>query len=153
MSYKSVKQERRTRVSNKSVKQECLTRALRNSVKQGLSYKTVTSVCQLRVSHKWVRWKMWEIVLSLFLNIRVGIRVRGLHLVSFFLHLEQFFLTVWFSRCYHLVNSFSKLSTRICPKAMVKMGHCSTGLSSIPNRGNFVGRHGLCAMSTWIPDA
>ena len=35
-------------------------------------------MCQVRVFHKWVRWK------SLFLNIRVGIRVRGLHLVFFF---------------------------------------------------------------------
>ena len=25
------------------------------------SYKSVTSNCQLRVSHKWVRWKMWQI--------------------------------------------------------------------------------------------
>ena len=26
-----------------------------------MSYKSVTSVCQVRVSHTWVRWKMWQI--------------------------------------------------------------------------------------------
>ena len=41
-------------------------------------------MCQIRVFHKWVRWKLWQInIKSLFLNIRVGIPVRGLHLVSF----------------------------------------------------------------------
>ena len=40
---------------------------------------------QVRVFHKWVRWKLWQIsIKSLFLNIRVGIRVRGLHLVFVF---------------------------------------------------------------------
>ena len=40
-------------------------------------------MCQIRVFHKWVRWKLWQISIKpLFLNIRVGIRVRGLHLVS-----------------------------------------------------------------------
>ena len=39
-------------------------------------------MCQARVFRKWVRWKLWQIsIKSLFLNIRVGIRVRGLHLV------------------------------------------------------------------------
>ena len=39
-------------------------------------------MCQIRVFHKWVRWKLWQISIKpLFLNIRVGIRVRGLHLV------------------------------------------------------------------------
>ena len=38
-------------------------------------------MCQVKVSHKWDRWKMWffQKVLSLFLSIRVGIRVRFLH--------------------------------------------------------------------------
>ena len=40
-------------------------------------------MCELRVSHKWVCWKCDKEVLSLFVNIRVGIRVRGLHLVFF----------------------------------------------------------------------
>ena len=39
-------------------------------------------MCQVRVFHKSVRWKLWQInIQPLFLNIRVGIRVRGLHLV------------------------------------------------------------------------
>ena len=39
-------------------------------------------MCQVRVFHKWVRWKLWQISIKfVFLNIRVGIRVRGLHLV------------------------------------------------------------------------
>ena len=33
--------------------------------------------------HKWVRWKLWQMSIKpVFLNIRVGIRVRGLHLVQ-----------------------------------------------------------------------
>ena len=38
-------------------------------------------MCELRMSHKWVCWKCDKKVLSLFVNIRVCIRVRGLHLV------------------------------------------------------------------------
>ena len=44
-----------------------------------MSPQCVTSGCP---TLKWVRWKMLQ-VLFLFFNIRVGIRVRGLHLVFF----------------------------------------------------------------------
>ena len=84
MSSKSVLPERCAIVSSKGALQECLTRALRNSVKQGcptrVSPQRVNSGCLTSgFAGKCEKW-----VLSLFLNIRVGIRVRGLHLVFFF---------------------------------------------------------------------
>ena len=89
MSSKSVIEECQARVSHKSVKSECQARVPYQSVAQKcqarVSYKSVTSVCQVRVFHKWVRWKLWQIsIWSLFLNIRVSIRVSGFHLVFFF---------------------------------------------------------------------
>ena len=89
MSSKSVLGECQARASHKSVKSECQARVSYQSVAQWcqarVSYKSVTSVCQVNVFNKWVRWKLWQIsIKSLFLNIRVGIQVRGLHLVFFF---------------------------------------------------------------------
>ena len=82
-----------TRVSNKSVKEECFTRMSSKSVSpercaivssKGVLQECHLTNCELRVSQKWVCWKCDKEVLSLFVNIRVGIRVRGLHLVFFF---------------------------------------------------------------------
>ena len=86
VSSKSVLGECQARASHKSVKSECQARVSYQSVAQWcqarVSYKSVTSVCQVNVFNRWVRWKLWQIsIKSLFLNIRVGIRVRGLHLV------------------------------------------------------------------------
>ena len=86
VSSKSVLGECQARASHKSVKSECHARVSYQSVAQWcqarVSYKSVTSVCQVNVFNRWVRWKLWQIsIKSLFLNIRVGIRVRGLHLV------------------------------------------------------------------------
>ena len=44
-------------MSSKSVLQECQVRRV--------SYKSVTSVCHVRVSHKRIRWKMWQISTSI----------------------------------------------------------------------------------------
>ena len=68
-------------MSNQSVKQECLTRA--SSI---VSSKGVLQECHLSVSSQGVpQVGSLEVVTmsikSLFLNIRVGIRVRGHHLV------------------------------------------------------------------------
>ena len=114
VSYKSVKQE----VSYKNVKQECLTRALRNSVKQGcptrVSPQCVNSGCLTSEFAGIVTNK----VLSLFVNIRVGIRVRGLY----------FFLRVCIA-AKHCIHG-GCWSTRPAPrKALAQAGH-SHGCSS-----------------------
>ena len=68
MSSKSVLPERSAIVSSKGVLQECRLSVSSQGVPQGGSLEVVT------ISIK-----------SRFLNIHVGVRVRGLHLVSFFL--------------------------------------------------------------------
>ena len=62
-------------MSSKSVLQECQVRSVKYECLTRVSSRSVLEECQARVSHKWVLWKMW--------HIRVGIRVRGLHLVFF----------------------------------------------------------------------
>ena len=53
-------------------------------------------MCQVRVFHKSVRWKLWQInIQPLFLNIRVGIRVRGFHLVFFLFRFKPFSWDEW----------------------------------------------------------
>ena len=87
VSSKSVLEECQARVSHKSVKSECQARVSYQSVAQ-LLRKGVLQECHLSVSSQGVpQVGSLEVVTmsikSLFLNIRVGIRVRGLHLVFF----------------------------------------------------------------------
>ena len=63
LSYKSVKKECLTRVSSQSIKQECLTERCAILSSKGV-LQECHPVCQVRVSHKWVRWKMWQIIVS-----------------------------------------------------------------------------------------
>ena len=125
-SYKSVKQERPRSVSNKSVKQIVLPERC-----PAMSSKGVLQECHFSLSSQGVPQvgSLENVinVLSLFLNIRVGIRVRGPHFaLHFFTKTILFLLAIGHYLFYwYAIQQPSQTSTG-------SLGSTSVGLTPPP---------------------
>ena len=79
---KSAPQECPTRVSYESVPQECPTRCS-TRVRKCVAQRFPKRMCATRASHNSISYKSAKNCLGVCFRVRVGIRVRGFHLVPF----------------------------------------------------------------------